>query len=60
MIIDVILTIGMLSIPISIGVSIIIATIYYNRNYYLKTKIEYIKIKKSSDSLMKSEQNKQK
>ena len=30
---------GLMSIPISIGLSIIIATWYYNRNYYLETKI---------------------
>lgn len=36
---------GILVIPSSIGLSIVIATIYYNKNYYLETKIRYLKEK---------------
>jgi len=39
------LLLGALALPFSIGISIIIATYYYNKNYYLKTKIEYLKLK---------------
>jgi len=38
-------------IPAGIGLSIVIATWYYNRNYYLRTKIEYIKIKNENKRL---------
>ena len=37
------LAIGVIAVPVATGLSMIVATWYYNRNYYLKTKIEYLK-----------------
>jgi uncharacterized protein YxeA len=45
-VVEIITTILIMVFPLSIGISIIIATIYYNKNYYLKTKIEYLKEKR--------------
>lgn len=44
-----IMYIGVIAVPIGITISIIIATWYYNRNYYLKTKAEFLKIKTECD-----------
>jgi len=44
-IIEIMLAVSLMSIPASIGLSIIIGTIYYNKDYYLKTKIKYLQEK---------------